>query len=76
MGAHCFFSIAAQYAGNVVVYGACHPADGDWFGGINVANAEEFLEALASMEASFSSGVCIYKVLNVCSVCVCVRPPF
>ena len=24
-----------QYAGNVLVYGAMSPCDGDWFGGVN-----------------------------------------
>ena len=28
-----------QYAGNVLVYGAMSPCDGDWFGGVNDSNA-------------------------------------
>ncbi len=41
-----------QYAGNVLVYGSMHPCDGDWFGGVNVDNAEQFLEGLANVEVS------------------------
>ena len=39
-----------KYAGNVVAYGAVHPCDGDWFGGVNAGNAAAFLEALLGME--------------------------
>ena len=39
-----------QYAGNVLVYGAMSPCDGDWFGGVNSASAEEFLHAVVSAE--------------------------
>ncbi len=39
-----------QYAGNVLVYGAMHPCDGDWFGGVNADNAEVFLEGIANIE--------------------------
>ena len=41
-----------QYAGNVLVFGAMHPCDGDWFGGVNAGNAKEFLEALRTAEVS------------------------
>jgi hypothetical protein len=58
-----------QYAGNLIVYGAWHPADGDWFGGLNASNAEEFLEAFASMEAS-----CLQ--VYYCSLCVVRFVPF
>lgn len=39
-----------KYAGNVVCYGAVHPCDGDWFGGVNAGNAESFLDALLAVE--------------------------
>lgn len=35
-----------QYAGNVIVYGAISPCDGDWFGGITEDNAAAFFKAL------------------------------
>ena len=44
-----------QYAGNVLVYGAMHPCDGDWFGGVNAGNAKKFLEALRTAEVNTSS---------------------
>lgn len=39
-----------QYAGNVIVYGQMSPCDGDWFGGVTAANAEQFLRSLVEME--------------------------
>ena len=45
-----------KYAGNVVVYGAVHPCDGDWFGGINAGNAQAFLDALLSVEMGVDGG--------------------
>ena len=39
-----------KYAGNVVCYGAVHPCDGDWFGGVSAANAADFLDALLAVE--------------------------
>ena len=39
-----------QYAGNVLVYGAVSPCDGDWFGGVNKFNAAEFLDAVINAE--------------------------
>lgn len=41
-----------QYAGNVLVYGAMSPCDGDWFGGVNKANAADFLTAVINAEVS------------------------
>ena len=43
-----------QYAGNVLVYGAMSPCDGDWFGGVNDSNAAEFLNGVVNAE------VCCY----------------
>jgi hypothetical protein len=45
-----------KYAGNVVVYGAVHPCDGDWFGGINAGNAPAFLDALLGVEMGVDGG--------------------
>lgn len=39
-----------KYAGNVVVYGAMHPCDGDVFGGVSAAGAAAFLDALMGVE--------------------------
>lgn len=39
-----------QYAGNVLVYGAMSPCDGDWFGGINEKNAAAFLSGIINAE--------------------------
>lgn len=39
-----------KYAGNVLCYGAEHPCDGDWFGGVNSGNAEAFMEAILGIE--------------------------
>ena len=44
-----------QYAGNVLVYGAMSPCDGDWFGGVNKSNAASFLDAVINAEVSLSS---------------------
>lgn len=46
-----------QYAGNVLVYSAISPCNGDWFGGINTKNADAFLDALADVEFGSSGGV-------------------
>jgi len=43
-----------QYAGNVLVFGAIHPCDGDWFGGLSADNAAEFLEGLVNVEVSMA----------------------
>lgn len=43
-----------QYAGNVLVYGAVSPCDGDWFGGVNKCNAASFLDAVINAEVSDS----------------------
>jgi hypothetical protein len=45
-----------KYAGNVVVYGRSHPADGDWYGGLHAAHAEVFLDALLNMEIGVDGG--------------------
>ena len=45
-----------KYAGNVVAYGAVHPCDGDWFGGINAGNAQAFLDALLGVEMGVDGG--------------------
>lgn len=45
-----------KYAGNVVSYGAVHPCDGDWFGGVNAGNAAEFLDALLGVEVRRACG--------------------
>ena len=42
-----------QYAGNVVVYGQMSPCDGDWFGGVTVSNAQQFLTSLVEMEVGW-----------------------
>lgn len=47
----------SQYAGNVLVYSAISPCNGDWFGGINSGKAESFLDALADVEFGGSGGV-------------------
>lgn len=39
-----------QYAGNVLVYGAMSPCDGDWFGGVNDSNAADFLSGVLDAE--------------------------
>ena len=46
-----------QYAGNVLVYSAVSPCDGDWFGGVSAANAGAFLDALADADVGGSGGV-------------------
>ena len=45
-----------KYAGNVVVYGGSHPADGDWYGGLHAAHAEVFLASLLQMEIGVDGG--------------------
>lgn len=45
-------TICVQYAGNVLVYGAMSPCDGDWFGGVNKQNAADFLNAIIDAEVS------------------------
>lgn len=49
--------LCLQYAGNVLVYGAMHPSDGDWFGGLNADNAEQFLDALVNIEVGGGEGL-------------------
>ena len=44
--------LCLQYAGNVLVYGAMSPCDGDWFGGVNSRNAAEFLNGVINAEVS------------------------
>lgn len=49
----CFwlrFLAIMQYAGNVLVFGAISPSDGDWFGGIMPADADEFFTGLTDIE--------------------------
>ena len=41
-----------QFAGNVLVYGAVSPSDGDWYGGLNASNAEHFLDALLGLQVT------------------------
>ena len=45
-----------KYAGNVVVYGAMHPADGDWYGGLAAESADDFLSALLEVEVGVDGG--------------------
>ncbi|KAL4457869.1 hypothetical protein ABPG75_012734 [Micractinium tetrahymenae] len=45
-----------KYAGNVAVYGAMHPCDGDVFGGLGAGNAEAFLDALMGVELGVDGG--------------------
>jgi len=45
-----------KYAGNVIVYCSSHPCDGDWYGGINLQNASEFLDALLSIDIGVDGG--------------------
>lgn len=45
-----------KYAGNVLVYGASHPADGDWFGGLNASNAGQFLDAMLDIDVGADGG--------------------
>jgi hypothetical protein len=45
-----------KYAGNVIVYGGSHPADGDWYGGLHAAHAEVFLDSLLTMEIGVDGG--------------------
>lgn len=52
---------AMQYAGNVLVYGAMSPCDGDWFGGINERNAAAFLEGIINAEVGCLSPCCSCK---------------
>lgn len=44
---------AVQYAGNVLVYGAMSPCDGDWFGGVNDSNAAAFLNGVINAEVCY-----------------------
>ncbi|GAB4814304.1 hypothetical protein N2152v2_001350 [Parachlorella kessleri] len=48
-------SLLPQYAGNVLVYGGASPCNGDWFGGVNADNAEEFLQALLETKVEGSA---------------------
>lgn len=45
-----------KYAGNVLVYGAMSPCDGDWFGGVNDSNAAEFLSGVLDAEVGSEGG--------------------
>ncbi|KAL0055623.1 hypothetical protein WJX82_002523 [Trebouxia sp. C0006] len=45
-----------KYAGNVLVYGAMSPCDGDWFGGVNNSNAAEFLSGVLDAEVGSEGG--------------------
>jgi hypothetical protein len=45
-----------RFAGNLLVYGPSHPADGDWFGGLTEEDAPQFLEALAEMDLGTDGG--------------------
>ncbi|KAL6768343.1 hypothetical protein ACKKBF_B38765 [Auxenochlorella protothecoides x Auxenochlorella symbiontica] len=45
-----------ETAGNVVAYGAGHPCDGDWFGGLHAGGAVEFLQGLRAMEVGCDGG--------------------
>ena len=59
LGTHCMkpgLLLCLQYAGNVLVYGAMSPCDGDWFGGVNPRNAAEFLDAVINAEVSTKLG--------------------
>ncbi len=74
-----------QYAGNVLVYGAMSPCDGDWFGGVNDSNAAEFLSGvldaevcrMSTFEAHYpcvatteASGICIAaRCQDRCTTC-------
>lgn len=40
----------AQYAGNVLVYGAISPNEGDWFGSVTADDAEDLLTSLTEIE--------------------------
>ena len=46
-----------QFSGNVLVYSAVSPCDGDWYGGITPSNVEPFLDALADADVGASGGV-------------------
>ncbi len=50
-----------QYAGNVLVYGAMSPCDGDWFGGVNNSNAAEFLSGVLDAEVC---GISSFEVMQ------------
>lgn len=41
-----------QYAGNVLVFGAVSPNDGDWFGGVMPSDADDFFTALTEIEVT------------------------
>lgn len=45
-----------KYAGNVLVYGAISPNEGDWFGGVSADDAEELLTALTEIEIGSEGG--------------------
>lgn len=51
-----------QYAGNVLVYGAAHPTDGDWFGLLDTHQAEEFLDALLNANLDADGGAEVPKL--------------
>ena len=45
------------YAGNLLVYGSSHPADGDWFGCLSSNDATQVLDGLLDMEVGSDGGV-------------------
>ena len=55
----------AQYAGNVLVFGA-HPCSGDWFGGLRADDAEAFIAALSEMECA--AGAMLLKARSAAEV--------
>lgn len=59
-------SAVLQFAGNVLVYGALSPSDGDWFGGIHADNADHFLEALLNLDVSISCGIACKRQSETC----------
>lgn len=46
-----------KYAGNVLVFGAISPSDGDWFGGVQPENAADFLSGLTDAEVGSEGGI-------------------
>ena len=58
-----------KFAGNVLVYGAMSPSDGDWFGGINASNAEAFLDALLQLQVASSDCSSQAIMLHACLSC-------
>jgi hypothetical protein len=46
-----------KYAGNLLIYGSSHPADGDWFGCLSAKDAAQVLDGLVGMEVGSDGGV-------------------